>query len=63
MSDITYCTVNGVELKMDIYSPQDTTAVQKPLVVYVHGGAWVGGDKRSGAGSLDISGFCREDIS
>lgn len=52
--DVTYCVMDGVELKMDIYRPQ-TSATPTPALLYVHGGGWTGGDKRSGAGSQDIA--------
>ncbi len=46
--DITYCTVDSVPLKMNVYHP--ITAEQPvPALVYVHGGGWTGGDKASGA--------------
>ncbi len=51
--DVTYCTLDGVELKMDIYRPQSSTA-PTPALLYVHGGGWTGGDKRSGEGIRDI---------
>ncbi|NOY98871.1 MAG: alpha/beta hydrolase fold domain-containing protein [Chloroflexi bacterium] len=51
--DLTYCTVDGVALKMDVYYPQ-TDSGPWPAVMYVHGGGWVGGDKGGGAGSKDI---------
>jgi acetyl esterase/lipase len=50
--DVTYCTVDGVDLKMDIYIPKTKTGVT-PLVVYVHGGGWSSGDKTEGAGMTD----------
>lgn len=49
MPDITYRTVDGVPIKLDLYFPQQRTS-PAPLVVYVHGGGWTGGDKRQGAG-------------
>ncbi len=52
--DVTYCVMNGVELKMDIYRPRGSAA-PTPALLYVHGGGWTGGDKRSGAGSLDFA--------
>ncbi len=52
-ADITYCVVDGVELKMDLYSPASIDA-PLPVTVYVHGGGWTGGDKRSGEGIRDI---------
>jgi acetyl esterase/lipase len=51
--DVTYCTLDGVELKMDIYRPQGSAA-PTPALLYVHGGGWTGGDKRSGEGIRDI---------
>lgn len=49
LKDITYCITSGVELKMDLYYP-DEVETQLPVIVYVHGGGWTGGDKASGAG-------------
>jgi acetyl esterase/lipase len=51
--DVTYCTVNGVELKMDIYFPKNTTGTT-PLVVFVHGGGWRMGDKGRGPGMTEF---------
>lgn len=51
--DITYCTVDGVPLQMDVYYPK-TAAGAFPAVLYVHGGGWSKGDKRDGAGAADI---------
>jgi acetyl esterase/lipase len=50
--DITYATADGVALKMDIYYPKTATAAV-PALVYIHGGGWTGGDKGSGAGTVD----------
>lgn len=43
-SDIVYATVDGHELKLDLYVPQNTEG-PLPLVVWIHGGAWLAGDK------------------
>lgn len=43
MSDIVYATVDGHELMLDLYMPAE--AVNPPLLIYVHGGAWRGGSK------------------
>ncbi len=51
--DITYCTADNVDLKLDLYFPK-SMAIPAPLVVYVHGGAWMGQDKASGAGEIDF---------
>ncbi len=50
--DITYCTADGVELKLDFFLPKQPLGVV-PLVIYVHGGGWFEGDKRGGEGMLD----------
>ncbi|MFQ5399429.1 MAG: alpha/beta hydrolase fold domain-containing protein [Anaerolineae bacterium] len=51
--DVTYCTMDGVELKMDLYFPTHAES-PFPATVYVHGGGWVSGDKTSGVGVRDI---------
>lgn len=48
-SDITYCIVDGIELKMDVYYPQSTDGLW-PVAVYVHGGSFTGGNKMRCAG-------------
>ncbi len=47
--DLTYCTLDGVELKMDVAFPHEMTQ-PAPVIVYVHGGGWTGGDKSRGEG-------------
>jgi acetyl esterase/lipase len=50
--DLTYCTTSdGVDLKMDLYYPEQMIA-PAPLVLYVHGGSWMSGDKSDGTGLL-----------
>jgi acetyl esterase/lipase len=46
--NITYCTVDGGELKLDAYYPASADE-RWPALVYIHGGSWTGGDKRSPA--------------
>jgi acetyl esterase/lipase len=52
-SDVTYCTVDGVELKLDLYFPEQMDD-RWPVAVYIHGGAWQGGDKSGGAGYREV---------
>jgi acetyl esterase/lipase len=53
--DLTYCTTSeGVDLKMDLYYPQHIDG-PAPLVLYVHGGSWISGDKSDGAGLMFFS--------
>lgn len=50
--DVTYCTTpEGVDLTMDIYQPRVLDG-PSPVVMYVHGGGWTGGDKSDGAGTM-----------
>ncbi|HEX6271080.1 MAG TPA: alpha/beta hydrolase [Anaerolineales bacterium] len=42
--DITYCTMGGIALKLDLYFPQSMSA-PAPVVVYVHGGGWTQGSR------------------
>ncbi|MCS3529831.1 alpha/beta hydrolase [Chryseobacterium sp. JUb7] len=35
----------GNSLHLDIYKPKNTSSEKLPVVIYVHGGGWVGGDK------------------
>ena len=51
--DITYCTMDGIPLTMDLYFPTNEAAPYQTLV-YVHGGSFTSGDKRKGSGIIDI---------
>jgi len=56
--DVTYCTMNELPQKMDIYYP--SSGGPWPVLVYVHGGGWIEGDKAEGEGwgkVLNESGF------
>ena len=41
--DVTYCTMDGLPQKMDVYFPE--AGGPWPALVYVHGGSWMHGDK------------------
>ncbi len=45
--DATYCTMDGSPQKMDIYFPE--SGGPWPVLVYVHGGSWMHGDKSEAA--------------
>lgn len=53
LSDVTYCTMEGVALKMDLYYPASSEAPW-PVTMYVHGGGWSNGDKAEGSGAQEI---------
>lgn len=42
--DVTYLVADGYESKLDVVAGRDN-AVQRPTLLYIHGGGWVGGDK------------------
>ena len=54
LTDVTYCTYNGVESKMDIYFPLKISDEPSPALVYVHGGGWIFGDKKIATGTEDM---------
>jgi len=43
--DVIYKNTNGVPLTLDIYSPLKKNNSPSPVILYVHGGSWVYGDK------------------
>lgn len=55
--DITYCTMDGNALKLDVYYPAQYSAEPWPAVIYVHGGAWQKGDKSEGTGFRAVAGL------
>ena len=50
--DIVYGDGGGRPLKLDLVVPQSTPDKPLPLVVFVHGGGWRGGDKTGGIGRV-----------
>jgi acetyl esterase/lipase len=51
--DITYCTTDGIALKMDVHYP-DAMSKPAPVAVYVHGGSWSSGSKSDSIGMTDV---------
>lgn len=54
LRDVTYCTYDGVESKMDLYFPIKFGTSPSPALIYVHGGAWIFGNKEVNTGTPDI---------
>jgi acetyl esterase/lipase len=54
IADVTYCTVDGTALTLDLYLPSSAFSAPHPLLVYIHGGSFTAGDKRKGSGVVDI---------
>jgi len=49
--DIEYAKAGDVSLKLDLYRPKAESSKPRPVVVWIHGGGWQGGNK-SGGGRL-----------
>ena len=47
IEDIEYGVADGVSLRLDLYLPAGDE--KHPLIVFIHGGSWSGGDKRDSA--------------
>ena len=43
--NVLYTTVNGSELRLDIYEPAARGTEKRPAVILLHGGGWTGFDK------------------
>jgi acetyl esterase/lipase len=49
--NVTYLTMGGVDLKLDVYKRRTATTPQ-PTLIYMHGGFWVAGNKETAIFSL-----------
>ncbi len=52
--DITYATINGRQLRLDLYAPQVKPHQPMPVVMWIHGGGWKGGSKDNPRRALPI---------
>jgi acetyl esterase/lipase len=52
--NVVYSTADFINLKMDVYYPP-TAPGPMPVVIYLHGGAWVEGDKSDAVTSPEVS--------
>jgi acetyl esterase/lipase len=52
--NLTYSNTDFINLKMDVYYPLSAPEPM-PVVLYLHGGAWIGGDKSDAATSPEIT--------
>jgi pectinesterase len=43
--DINYCTVNGYDLAIDVFTPKKRSLKARPALMIIHGGGWRTGDK------------------
>jgi acetyl esterase/lipase len=49
--NVTYLTMGGIDLKLDVYQKRNVNTPQ-PTLVYMHGGFWVAGNKETAILSL-----------
>ena len=45
ISDVVFKEVDGLELKLDLLLPKNETKEQLPTAIWIHGGAWMRGNK------------------
>jgi acetyl esterase/lipase len=48
-TNIAYCTMDGEQVRMDVYIPDASKPRPLPVAVHVHGGGWTSGSKSSGS--------------
>jgi acetyl esterase/lipase len=46
-ANVTYCSPNGVDQKLDVFYPARSFTAAVPVIVYIHGGQLFAGDKAS----------------
>jgi hypothetical protein len=49
---VTFTRVDGQDLELDIYRPNNAPGTLAPIVFYVHGGGWILGDRKMQAANL-----------
>ncbi len=52
LKDIEYGQVGGVSLRLNLVRPKDPAQQPLPVIVWIHGGGWVGGSKDDATGLL-----------
>jgi acetyl esterase/lipase len=50
--DVEYGKAGDVSLKLDIVRPKEPSEKPRPVIVFIHGGGWSGGNKESAVGQL-----------
>jgi acetyl esterase/lipase len=50
-TNVTYCSPGGVPQRLDVYYPGSSSSQTGPVIVYIHGGQLIAGDKAAPAGS------------
>lgn len=52
INDISYANNDNPRQQLDLFLPTNDASEPRPLLVFIHGGAWKGGNKRSGLNQL-----------
>jgi acetyl esterase/lipase len=50
--DVQYGQAGPTRLLLDVLRPKDQSAKPRPVILFIHGGGWAGGDKLSALGAL-----------
>ena len=45
INDVSFATVDGITLRLNLRRPEPLPAAPMPIVVYIHGGAWMHNDR------------------
>ena len=53
--DVQFCTGGGKPLLMDWYIPKNLQRTPSPVIIWIHGGGWVGSDKSENAVPVFLS--------
>ncbi len=59
MRDLSYAGTDHPRQRLDLFVPKKPASEKLPLVVFIHGGGWLNGDKAGGAGVVWVWVFCR----
>jgi hypothetical protein len=51
---VTYTTANSTNLQMDVYQPSGDTLLQRPVIVFAHGGSFIGGSRTNDNVVVDL---------
>ena len=52
MRDLSYAGTDHPRQRLDLFVPKKPASEKLPLVVFIHGGGWLNGDKAGGAGRV-----------
>lgn len=54
LKDLDYVGKGHPRQQLDLYLPETKADKARPLIVFIHGGAWAGGSKQDGVGPLSL---------